>query len=128
MSSQMSLRPGEGSIVLPADRWRSVWTWKQPHVERLTSHAPSEDRWFFALVREPENEADPKAILVYDKIGPLGYIHGTIARWLAKPLDRLHAPVIVEGRIWRGPSAVVGISGRNTVLAYLREATGKREE
>jgi len=98
-----------------------VYTWKQPHVEALAAHTPSEEPRFFALVREPENDADPNAILVYDKIGALGYLHGSVARWLAKPIDRMKVPVVVEGRIWRGPAAYVGITGRNTVLAFLRE-------
>lgn len=123
MLSQLSLRPDLSSLILPGDRWRAVWTWKDSHAARLAAHTPSEDPLYFSLVREPVNEVDPNAILVYDKVGPLGYIHGSIARWLAGPIDRLNVPVIVEGRIWRGPSAVVGISGRNTVLSFLKAAT-----
>lgn len=116
----LSLVPNVQSIVLPADRWRSVYTWKEPHVERLAAHTSSEEPRYFALVREPENEADHNAILVYDKVGPLGYLHRSIARWLARPIDRMNVPVIVEGCIW--PGAYVGISARNTVLSFLREA------
>ncbi|WP_300267458.1 HIRAN domain-containing protein [Microbacterium sp.] len=60
-------------------------------------------------MREPENEADRNAILVYDKAGALGYLHRSIARWLARPIERMNVPVIVEGRIWRGTAAYVGL-------------------
>lgn len=117
------LRPDQNSLILPFDRLRTVWTWKPAHVERLAAHPRSEEPIYLALVREPDNTADPNAILVYDKIGALGYLHGSVSRWLARPLDRQAEPVIVEGRIWSGPTAYVGVGGRNTVLAFLRDGS-----
>lgn len=117
----LGLRPDQSSLILPFDRLRPVWTWKPAHVERLAAHTRSERPIYLALVREPDNAADPNAILVYDRIGALGYLHGSVARWLARPLERHVEPVIVEGRIWSGPTVYVGIGGRNTVLAFLRD-------
>jgi hypothetical protein len=115
-----NLRPSAHSIVIPrGGRLRLVCTWKAPHLERLAAYAPSETLRYFALVREPENEADSNALQVSDQVGPMGYLHGSVARWLARPLDQILEPVIVEGFVWRG-GAYVGIAGRNTVLRFLR--------
>lgn len=86
----MRPRKAAAGHYLPGDGDVGVYTWKAFHLEVLEATKPGRGWW--QLVREPDNKADPNAVLVCSPEGPLGYLPREWAALIA-PVIKAAEPV-----------------------------------